>query len=424
MDRQLQPNHTLRRLMAEYGFTREGLAEAVNNAAERESGGPGNCGARLVGYWLSGKTTWPRTGTRGLLEAVFRRPVEELGFRPPVTGRVRVTVRESVSVPSQDPPVLRRKFVIGLGSLVALPVLPESGRLGVKDIEHIHATETQLLRLDDQYGSEQLAGVSAHYIGHIERTMRQCSYGGRIQTELHRTLGNMCAVAGWFCYDSARHEGARRWWDTGLRYALLARDPLLQARVWSYMSRQAVDLGHGSEAVAIARAALDATRGRREAYLSALLHTRVALGLAAVGEATRSFQSLHRAEQEIDRTEADAQPWLSFVGPAEVLAQGALCQDQLGAYDLAVELRRQASDLRGTAFRRNRFSDRVHLAECLLAGGEHDEAISVGHQALSLLPEVRTPRWNTHLSVFGHNVLQMRVPGATEFADHYREATA
>lgn len=79
-----------------------------------------------------------------------------------MTGGVKVTVRKSASVPSQDPPVLRRKFIIGLGSLVALPVLPESGRLGMRDIEHIHDTETQLLRLDDQYGSEQLAGVAAH----------------------------------------------------------------------------------------------------------------------------------------------------------------------------------------------------------------------------------------------------------------------
>ncbi len=121
---QLQPNLTLRLLMSEYGFTREGLAEAVNNETERLSGQPGNCAGRLVGYWLSGKTTWPRSRARRSLEAVFGRPAEELGFRSPVTGPVGVTVRMPVPASPQEQPVLRRKFVIGLGTLLALPALP------------------------------------------------------------------------------------------------------------------------------------------------------------------------------------------------------------------------------------------------------------------------------------------------------------
>ncbi|MEV8395617.1 MULTISPECIES: hypothetical protein [unclassified Streptomyces] len=319
----------------------------------------------------------------------------------------------------------RRQFIVGLGSLVALPTLPDSGRLGMSDIARIRNAENQLLQLDDRYGSEKLAGVAGHYIDHIEGAMRRCTFGGTVQTHLHRTLGEMAAMAGWLCYDSDRHNDARRWWDTGLRYALLARSPELQARIWSYMSRQAVDLGHASEAVAIARAALDATRSRRHAHLSALLHARVALGLSALGEASRYGQAMHRAEQAIDReTDVTTPPWLAFVGHAEVLAQRSLCEDQLGAHRRAVEVRREVVALRGPDFQRNRVGDHVHLAECLLSAGDPEAALAAGHQALDFLPEVHSPRWTARLRRFEGKTLALSVSGAEGFADRYRMVSA
>ena len=317
----------------------------------------------------------------------------------------------------------RRKFIVGFGSLIALPTLPESGRLGMTDIQRICDTEAQLLGLDDQYGSKQLADVAARYIDHVETSMRHCSYGGRVRTHLHGILGSMCAVTGWLSYDSDRHEDARRWWDTGLRYALLARDPSLQARIWSYMSRQAVDLGHGAEAVAIARTALDATRNRREPRLSALLHTRVALGHSVHGEKGRCAQSLHRAEVEIDHACGQPPAWLAFCGPDELAAQHGLCFSNLGDHAKAAQADRDALTLiQSGGFRRNTFATHVSLARNLLASGEADAALASGYNALALLPEVRSPRWSKHLTQFQQDVLNCGLKDAAEFADHYRRA--
>lgn len=420
---QLQPNLTLRRLMAEYGFTREGLAEAVNNAAEQLTGVPGNCSVQLVSFWLKGKVAWPRTRSRLPLERVFGRPASELGFRPPASRTPGVTVRTSVPAPPQDPPVLRRKFVLGLGTLLALPTLPESGRLGMSDVARIREAEAQLAQLDRQRGSAHLADIAGRYVEHVEHAIRRCTYGTKVQTQLHQALGEMYARAGWLAYDSSRHEHARRQWDTRLRYALLARDPLLQARIWASLSRQAVDLGHGAEAVAIARAALDTTRGRRDPRLSVLLHTRVALGHSVDGEKGRCGQSLHRAEQELDRASSHAPGWLAFCGPDEVAGQTALCFYNLGDYARAACADRDALMLmQPDEFRRNAFATHVSLARNLLAGGEADGALESGHDALELLPEVRSPRWGAHLAHFRDDVLDCAARGAEDFADHYREA--
>lgn len=417
-----RPNATLRQLMAEYGFTREGLAEAVNGATDKVTGTPGTSTARHVGRWLSGEVTWPRERSRLGLQAVFGRTVSALGFHPPASDTGRVTVRPSVPIRPQEPPVYRRKFVIGLGTLLALPALPESGRLGMSDIARIRSAEARLVELDDQHGSARLAEVAARYIEHVEHSMRHCTYGSRIQTSLHQTLGEMCAQTGWLSYDSGQHEQARHWWDTGLRYALLARDSMLQARIWSNMARQAVDLGHGTEAVAIARAALDVTRNRRHPRLSALLHSRVALGYSVGHEQGRCGQSLHRAEQELDREVGDTPPWLAFCGPGELAGQAALCFYQLGDYARATQADQDALVSSQTTFRRNEFATHVSLARNLLAAGELDEALVSGHRALDLLPEVRSPRWTAHLNQFRRDV-ETRFPAALEFVDRYQEVT-
>ncbi|MFE1957238.1 hypothetical protein [Streptomyces sp. NPDC059479] len=136
----------------------------------------------------------------------------------------------------------------------------------------------RLHQFDDLHGGAELSPAAAHYIDHVESAVRRCTYGDRVQTGLYKALGEVATSAGWFAFDDGQQKTARHWWDTGLRYALLARDKRLQARIWSSMSHQACVLGHGGEAVAIARAALAETRGRRDGQLSALLHTRVARG--------------------------------------------------------------------------------------------------------------------------------------------------
>lgn len=420
------PNLTLRKLMEEYGFTREGLAEAVNDAIESATGTPGNCTPKLVGLWLRGKVVWPKTRSRTGLEGVFGRPASELGFRPPGDSAAGVTVRASpTNTPPQDTTVHRRNFVLSGALLFLLPALPETGRLGMSDIARIHEGEAQLTDLDSRHGSAEIAGAAARYIAHVEQAMRRCTYGSRVQTELNQSLGNLCALAGWLSYDSGQHDKARHWWDSGLRHSLLARNSTLQARIWSYMARQAVDLGHGSEAVAIARAALDAAGPRRDPRLSALLHNRIALGHAVDGRAARCEESLVRAQRAWDRVSGEAPPWMAFVTPHEMLSQGSLCYGQLGRHARAVEWRREAIEQGdGPAFQRNGFADQVLLAQELLSSGEVEEATVAGAKALGFLPRVRSPRWNTALAGFRDNLTARAPRQGEEFADRYRKAFA
>ncbi|NUS17014.1 MAG: hypothetical protein HOY69_37405 [Streptomyces sp.] len=415
------PNLVLREQMLARGLTREQVADEVCTASLKLTGEIISCTDRTVGRWLSGAVTWPWPRYRRPLEAVFNLPITDLGFIPP-PGYVGAMVHDIKPSSSPGSPVLRRNFVIGFGTVLALPVLPVKGRLGLSDIDAIQAASARLHALDDRHGGVELADVAAKYVEHIETAARSCTYGSSVQKRLHSSIGDLAASAGWFAFDGDMQDSARRWWDMALKYALLAGDTNLQARVWSYMARQAAHLGHGGEAVAIARVALDSSRHRRDARLSALLHSRVALGHSLTGERVRAGQSLHRADRELDRATADTVPWLEFCGPAELAGQAALVDYNLGAYGTAVARDEEACAVMPAAFGRNSYATQVSLARNHLAAGDADAALVAGHRAVDLMGGgVKSPRWGRHLSQFAHDVQQGSPPGAVEFADRYRE---
>ncbi len=412
------PNVVLRNLMAARRLTREGLAEEICTMAIKVTGQPVPCTARHVGRWLAGEVVWPWGRYRALLEAVFGIPAEQLGFHPPA-GYVPAVVSPAQPSPSQGSPVLRRHFIIGLGAVLALPSLPTGGSLGLGDVAAVQAANAQLHALDDQHGGAELAAVAAGYVAHVEQSARACTYGGTVQRRLHTAVGELAASAGWFAYDGGQQDDARRWWDMGIRYAVLAGDATLQARIWSYMARQACDLGHGSEAVALARVALDSTRNRRDLRLSALLHARVALGHSLTGEGARAGQSLHRADQMLDRAPSETLPWLSFCGPAELTGQAALCDYNLGRFRDAADRDIDALDLLPEGFGRNSFATQVSLARNQLAAGNAEEALATGDRALDLLPSVKSPRWSRHLATFAQDVKELAPAGGADFIERY-----
>ncbi|GHE58510.1 hypothetical protein [Streptomyces capitiformicae] len=425
MPDQPQPNLTLRRLMREYGLTQEGLAEAVNDAEERRTGVPGNCTARHVRRWLKGEVSWPHLRTRVPLENVFGRPAGDLGFRAPVGRSPGVTVRATPTAPPQEPPVQRRQFILGLtGSLLTLPPLPESGRLGMSDVGRIQATGVKLHQIDDIHGGSHLSDIAGRYIAYVEDAAHRCTYGEKVQERLYKALGEMATSAGWFAFDAGQQGKALRWWDAGLRYALLGRDKLLQARIWSSMSHQAWQQGHGGEAVSIARAALEETRGRRDGQLSSLLHTRVAQGHAIQGEAGRCGRSLLRAEQEFDQEPGEPQRWLTFYNFGEVSATAALCFMDLRQYGKALDTSRLSLDIvESSPLRRNRLAAHVRLGRALAGAGELEEALAAGHHALTLLPDVRSPRISMRMRQLRDDLIERGVPGAVDFSERY-EAVA
>lgn len=396
-------NETLRALLAEYGLTEEGLAEEVNERAHALFGRYGNATARLVRYWLSGRIGWPHPYYLLPLEDIFGRPALELGFVPRGNRSLAVlaATRRRVAGPDTRPtgqeiPVLRREFFLAAaGALLDIGVipLPAAGRIGMADVATVHDTIRKLHAHDDLHGGAELADVAERYITHVQAAMACCTYSPRVEAALYEAIGELAASGGWFCFDAGRFARARHFFETALTSADLAGSRILKARIWSYMSRQSVELRRGSEAVTMARRALETTRTGRDPRLSALLYSRVALGHACQGEAGRASRALVLAEAAFDRATDDPPAWLAFCGPAEILTQASLLHHHLGHLDQAEHLQRRALTLLPAPFQRNRFTESVHLAFCQLDARHATEAAATGSDALDMLPAVCSALW-------------------------------
>jgi transcriptional regulator with XRE-family HTH domain/tetratricopeptide (TPR) repeat protein len=430
-----RPNTALRDLMSEHGLSARRLAEEVNSAEERLFGQPGNATDRQVRRWLNGETEKPHLHYIAALTEVFRVPGNRLGFAladpgpmklATLHGRSTLLAGHPLDLQETDP-VLRRQFMIAAtGSLLsfAFAPLPANGRIGMSDVGRISDSITQLHAVDDAFGGEQLADVAEEYVTQIERAMADCLYGPNVEKALYRVLGELHASAGWFAFDSGDHPRAGRNFDAGLRGALLSGDRMLQARIWSYMSRQSWELGRAMETVTIARAALETTRSGRDPRLGALLHGRMALGYAASGEASRCANSLLRADTCLDQATADAPaPWLAFVGPGELLGAAAMAHMDLGRPEKAVQQEEQGMALLDPKFRRNRFAKLVHLSEAHLAAHRPDHAVHTAAQALDLYPSVNCPRWAVRLGRFRDEVTTTGLPETTAFVERYDALT-
>ncbi len=401
-------NMRLRALIAEYGLTEELLAEEVNKRAHTLFGKYGNATARLVRYWLSGRIRWPNPYYLLPLEDIFGRPALELGFVPRGKHSLAVlaATRRRVAGPNTSPTgqeisVLRREFFLAAaGALLDIGVmpLPPSGRIGMADVATVHDTIRKLHAFDDLRGGAELADVAERYISHVQDAMGRRTYSPRVETALYETIGELAASGGWFCFDAGNFARARRFFETALTSADLANSHMLKARIWSYMSRQAVELRRGSEAVAMARRALETTRRGRDPRLSALLYSRVALGHACHGEEGRASRALVLAETTFDKATDDAPAWLAFCGPAEILTQAALSRHQLGHLDEAEQLQRQGIALLPAAFQRNRFTETVHLAFCQLDAHHVTDAATSGNDALDMLSAVHSALWTGKLA--------------------------
>ncbi len=393
-------NVSLRALVDEYGLTEELLAEEVNERAHTLFGKYGNATARLVRYWLSGRIRWPNPYYLLALEDIFGRPALELGFVPRGQRSLAVlaATRRRVAGPDRRPTgqeisVLRREFFLAAaGALLDIGVmpLPASGRIGMADVATVHDANSKLIGVGDLRGGAELADVAERYISHVQDAMGRRTYSPRVETALYEAIGELAASGGWFCFDAGNFTRARRFFETALTSADLADSRTLKARIWSYMSRQAVELRRGSEAVTMARRALETTRAGRDPRLSALLYSRVALGHACQGEAGRASRALVLAETTFDKATNDPPAWLAFCGPAEILGQASLTHQHLGHLDYAEKLQCQALALLPTAFQRNRLTKTVHLAFCQLDAHRVPEAATSGNDALDLLPTVHS----------------------------------
>lgn len=452
---QRTPNRQLAALIAEAGFSNAGLARRVDQLG-LEHGLDLRYDKTSVTRWLRGQQ--PRGTTPALIAEVFTRRLgrrlsaQDLGLdacAPVYAGlEFAATPEEAVDivsglwrkdsgshielrkiaftpaglvVPSRDWLIGRADERVGHGdpsprfageaaAAAPGPRIPSQGRPSVPrqrssdrgpgqrvtsgDIAALRSVGELFRTLDHAYGGGHARQALVRYLEHEAEPMLRGSYGENIGRRLFAAAADLTRLAGWTSYDIAAHGLAQRYFVQALRLAQAAGDRAYGSYVLVTMSRQAVYLGHGREAVQLARVAQQGVGSSAPPVVQALLHSVEARGHGVLGEIRACTASLVRAERAMEaaRPGDEVPHWARFFDDAQLADEFGHCHRDLQQYRAAAQHAERSLQLRAPAYARSRLFCRVVLACARLGLGELDQACALAAEAAQQASEMRSVR--------------------------------
>ncbi|MET9442632.1 regulator [Streptomyces sp. NPDC006610] len=449
---QRTPNRRLAALIAEAGFSNAGLARRVDQLG-LEHGLDLRYDKTSVTRWLRGQQ--PRGATPALIAEVFTRRLgrrltaQDLGLDAcaPVYAGLEFAAgpEEAVDivsglwrkdsgshaelrkiaftpaglvVPSRDWLIGRADERVARGEPTArvpaqgrpgaprppAPLVPgvPRGRADHSAAQRVTAGDLAALRsvgelfrsLDDAYGGGHARQALVRYLEHECEPMLRGVYGEQTGRRLFAAAADLTRLAGWTSYDIAAHGLAQRYFVQALRLSQAAGDRAYGAYVLVTMSRQAVYLGHGREAVQLARVAQQGIGGAAPPAVLALLHAAEARAHGVLGEVRACTASLARAERALAaaRPGDEVPHWARFFDEAQLADEFGHCHRDLQQFRAAAQHAERSLQLRAPAYARSRLFCRVVLATARLGLGELEQACRLAAEAAAQASEMRSVR--------------------------------
>ncbi|MEU9501806.1 regulator [Streptomyces sp. NPDC048196] len=270
------------------------------------------------------------------------------------------------------------------------------------DIAALRSVGELFRALDHAYGGGHARQALVRYLEHEAEPMLRGTYGEATGRRLFAAVADLTRLAGWTSYDIAAHGLAQRYFVQALRLAQAAGDRAYGSYVLVTMSRQAVYLGHGREAVQLARVAQQGIGSGAPPAVQALLHSAEARGHGVLGEVRACTAALARAERalEISRPGDDTPYWARFFDEAQLADELAHCHRDLQQYRAASQHAERSLQLRAAGFARSRLFCRVVLATARLGLGELEQACTLGAEAALQASEMRSVRAHEYVREF------------------------
>ncbi|MEV0324437.1 regulator [Streptomyces sp. NPDC050658] len=443
---QRTPNRQLAALISEAGFSNAGLARRVDQLG-LEHGLDLRYDKTSVTRWLRGQQ--PRGTTPALIAEVFTRRLgrrlsaQDLGLdacAPVYAGlEFAATPEEAIDivgglwrkdsgshaelrkiaftpaglvVPSRDWLIGRADDRVGRGDqgphsgrvpTQGRPAIPRQrkepergvgARVSSGDIAALRSVGELFRALDHAYGGGHARQALVRYLEHEAEPMLRGSYGEQAGRRLFAAAADLTRLAGWTSYDIAAHGLAQRYYVQALRLSQAAGDRAYGSYVLVTMSRQAVYLGHGREAVQLARVAQQGVGSSAPPVVQALLHSVEARGHGVLGEVRACTASMVRAERALEAARpGDEVPyWARFFDEAQLADEFGHCHRDLQQYRVAAQHAERSLQLRAAGYARSRLFCRVVLATARLGLGELEQACQLGAEAAQAAGEMRSVR--------------------------------
>ncbi|AGM07231.1 hypothetical protein [Amycolatopsis keratiniphila] len=414
----MAPNHLLRNLLAESGWTGQKLADHTNRLGAE-------AGLRLrydrtgVAHWLSG--TRPRPPVPELVAEAFTR---RLGRRvtAAATGLVRgggatappwwrTDVAAELTNLCRDGAASRRTLSGCVYSLAALSVpgwaelasvagavrpAENAGKVERAELDAAKAMLELFSTADLTFGGGHVRPALARYLRTTIAPWLRMEAAPAVRTDMFITAAQLCYLCGFLCFDDELHGAAQRYYLVAGRLSHAAGDALHYAISLRALSVQARMLGHRAAAVDLATTAARALPGDAPALTRAFLVGQVAAAEAAADDQRNAVTHLRAAETYLDQARDTSSP-VGTYHPAALSHHHAAVRACLGERPAAVSALTRSLRHRPASERRARAITLARLAELHLDAGEVDRACQAWDQFLDDYPHLRSQRADTAL---------------------------
>jgi tetratricopeptide (TPR) repeat protein/transcriptional regulator with XRE-family HTH domain len=395
------PNHELRALLAEAGWTQEALARAVNTLGA-EIGALLRYDRTAVAHWLSG--TQPRHPVPQLIAEAFSRRIgrpvtpEAAGFpvysrdstpADPVAGFALLCRADTDT--TRRAPLHQRPYRVAEAVAAEPPGMPWPGRplgdrAGVTAALH-DAVEFFAASIDTHGGRHARSALCAYLADDVAPLLT-----GHLP---ERTRGEALVLASRLAFLLARmyedgllHGVAQRYYTSAHRLAGEAGDRTSWSVVVRAMSAQAHRLGHLPAALQLADAAHRGARSAPPAQ-QAYVQAQLAVVLGQSGDRRGALTALSRAERAAQRAGSAAAPFDSY--PAAALHfQTSAVLESLGDLPGALAALRRAAGERSPGDVRGRALSQARFGQLLLRTGHLDEACAAWRSFLGARERLRS----------------------------------
>ncbi|GID26909.1 hypothetical protein [Paractinoplanes brasiliensis] len=256
-------------------------------------------------------------------------------------------------------------------------------RLLDSDIAALQIFADQFADLDRKHGggAHHTRRIMSDFLHRQVSPMLHGSYTDTVGRRLMTAAATISGQLAFMTYDAGEHGAAQRHFTTALRLAKAADDSLYGAHLLANLATQAVYLGHGPEAVRLARAALDGA-GRAPASVLARLHTTEASAHATAGDRRACTAALAKAARALAKGRpGDAPGWAGYFSPAHFAGAALRCHRDLRLHRQAIRHGPAALDVPAGNLR-TRALHTALLATTYAAAGDLDEACHHGYEAI------------------------------------------
>ncbi|MFD3618704.1 hypothetical protein ACFWWT_26385 [Streptomyces sp. NPDC058676] len=436
----------LKRLREHANLTQEEMVDHLTTLAkrlfaERRIGKLPTFTVRQLSKWESKEPPpWPHPDARAVLAAYWKRPVEELGLRPRnaksdggpiVLTPVPLITQEPAAGPllvATSPAPLTDEAPPWLAETTTGTDRPGDWRIVPEEVSFLSAAADDNYAIDQQFGANRLWRPTRAHLLWTHHMIDRGIYDDALGQQLHALAGKLTTSLGWFCYDAGLQDKARQYFSEALNAANYTSDDKLASRTLSNMSRQAVDLNKGREAVRFAKL------GQRHAELwdaptrvIALLAIREAQGYARLGDTLNCEAAIKRAWKEWERGGDERDPdWALFLNLAELTCLEGMCRLDLGQTARAQALLARSEAMQDAAHSRNRGMCLGRLSVAAVENGDVDHGLAAATEALRLVESgMSSTRTAAQLKIVHNGMLpHQRARGVGDLLEQIRAHVA